>query len=307
MLLRLRPAHPATLGLAAALLALTACGEASASGAGSVAGAAAGSSSTRAGLQQARWGKTITVTYGTSSIRLRSDGLPNHSRLKQYALPNAGVRVPTAATATAGDDPTKAQSYDFTVPTKPTKTAKTTAAPLGSIGFMISGAVLFNPYEGDGSTVAVASNFTVKGADATDVPFVDACNGHPTPMGQYHYHGLPACVAAKVDKGTGPSHIIGVAFDGFPIYGARDIKGRRISTSKLDTCNGITSATPEFPKGIYHYVLPGTTNARSSIRCFHGKVRSALITQMPAMGPPPAIAAVAAGTTAAARFLCHLA
>lgn len=185
---------------------------------------------------------------------------------------------------------------------------------MGSIGFMISGAVLFNPYEGDGSTVAMANNFTVKGADGSDVPFVDSCSGHPTPMGQYHYHALPACMSAVVDTAAGPSHILGVAFDGYPIYGARDIKGRKISVSKLDKCNGITSATPEFPKGIYHYVLPGTTDATSSIRCFRGKVSASLITTMPAMGAgpppgggPPAAAATAVTKGLSTKFLCGLA
>ena len=27
-----------------------------------------------------------------------------------------------------------------------------------------------------------------------------------------------------------------------------------ITASQLDACNGITSPTPEFPDGIYHYV-----------------------------------------------------
>ena len=115
-------------------------------------------------------------------------------------------------------------------------------------------------------------------------------------------------MAAKVDTGSGPSHLIGLAFDGFPIYGAREIKGRRVSVAKFDACNGITSETPELPNGIYHYVLPGTTNATSAIRCFHGKVSSSLTTQMPAMGPrggPPA--AIAATAWHAARFRCSLA
>jgi hypothetical protein len=310
----IRRARPGMLAVAALLLALSACGDSgSTSQAATTKVTAGGYASTTAGLRKTGWGKTITVRYGKGYVRLRSNGIPNHPRLKQYALPNAGVQVPTAATATAGDDPTKAQSYDFKIPTTPVKTSKTTAAPLGSIGLMISGAVLFNPYEGDASTVAMANNFTVKGADGSDVPFVDACSGHPTPIGQYHYHGLPGCVASEVDTGTGPSHIIGVAFDGFPIYGARDIKGRAVSASRLDKCNGITSPTPEFPKGIYHYVLPGTANATSSIRCFHGKVKSSLIQQMPAMGPagggpPPAMAAatITASAGLSSRLLCHL-
>jgi hypothetical protein len=147
---------------------------------------------------------------------------------------------------------------------------------------MISGAALFNPYEGDAATVALASNFTVKDSAGKDVAFLDSCNGHPTPMGQYHYHGLPSCVTAQVDTATGPSHIIGVAFDGFPIYGDRDINGTQITAAQLDTCNGITSATPEFPNGVYHYVLLPAADSTSSIKCFSGTVDSSL-TQMAGM------------------------
>ena len=302
-------------------LSLAACGGVASSESAATAAAttaatttATTSSNIKAGLKKATWGKNMKVTYGSSTIRLRSNGIPNHSRSKYYAVPNAGVVVPTQATATAALDPTGTQSYDFKIPTTPKKISKTTAAPLGSIGMMISGSVLFNPYEGDGTTVAMASNFTISAPDGSTAPFVDTCSGHPTPAmggggGQYHYHGLPACVSKEVDTSTGPSHIIGIAFDGFPIYGKRDIKGKVIPASKLDKCNGITSATPEFPKGIYHYVLPGTANATSSIRCFHGKVDSSLITQMPNMGGPPGGGpppATARTSSVAARLLCDL-
>jgi hypothetical protein len=68
----------------------------------------------------------------------------------------------------------------------------------------------------------------------------------------------------------GPSHLLGIAFDGFPIYGDHDVKGKVITSKQLDLCNGITSATPEFPKGIYHYVLLNVADSRSSINCFSG-------------------------------------
>ena len=47
--------------------------------------------------------------------------------------------------------------------------------------------------------------------------FLDDCAGHPTPMGQYHYHALPKCVTATVDETDGASHIIGIAFDGLSL------------------------------------------------------------------------------------------
>ncbi len=239
-----------------------------------------------AGFKQATWGSGVTVTYADGKLRFVSDGLPNHQRNAQYALPNAGVQVPGAATATAGADPTVAQSYEVSISLSPTKASSTTSTSLGIIGHMISGASLFNPYEGDGSTVATASNFSVKNSSGDDVYFLDDCAGHPTPMGQYHYHALPKCVTTQVDQTDGPSHIIGIALDGYPIYGNRDSKGQEVMAADLDECNGITSATPEFPNGVYHYVLLDTKDSTSSIRCFAGTVDAALkmSQRMPGMG-----------------------
>ena len=197
------------VSLAAAVL--VACGGASASGETSKATTAA----TATGVKAAKWGKNVTVTYTSTKVRLKSKGLPNHSRDAQYAVPNPGIVVPNSSTAHIVNDPTKANPYDYSIPLKPTWSSTTTATPLGSIGPMISGSVLFNPYEGDGSTVAMASNFSLAGSNGTKVWFVDSCSGHPTPApsGLYHYHGLPACVKSQVDAATGPSHIIGLAFD----------------------------------------------------------------------------------------------
>ena len=295
---------------------LAACGGASASGNTHKATTAA----TATGVKAAKWGKNVTVTYTSTKVRIKSNGIPNHSRDAQYAVPNPGIVVPNSSTAHIINDPTKANSFDYSIPLKPTWSSTTTATPLGSIGPMISGSVLFNPYEGDGSTVAMASNFSLAGTNGTKVWFVDSCSGHPTPApsGLYHYHALPACVKSQVDTATGPSHIIGLAFDGYPIYGQRDIHGKTIALSSLDKCNGIKSATPEFPKGTYHYVLTTAANAQSSIRCFHGKVDKSLLTAMPNMGgggppgggPPPAsISSVGLQTvarSAATKLFCHL-
>jgi hypothetical protein len=245
-----------------------------------------------AGFQQASWGSNVTVTYEGDMLHYVSDGLPNHARDARYALPNAGVRVPDASSAAAADDPTIAQSYDYSIPVTPTKADATTPTSLGVIGLMISGASLFNPYEGDGTTVATQSNFSVKDVDGNDVWFLDDCAGHPTPMGQYHYHALPKCVTATVDKTNSASHIIGIAFDGYPIYGDRDIDGAQLTTADLDECNGVTSATPEFPQGVYHYVLLDVADSTSSIRCFTGVVDQSLtsiagMAGMPGMGGPP--------------------
>lgn len=258
--------------VAATLLLVAACADHVTSADTTSTSTSTSATSTEAGLRAAKWGSNVTVSFANGSMKYVSNGIPNHARQAEYALPKAGVRVPNASSAYAGADPTVAQSYNFSIPLTPTKASSPTSTSLGTIGVMISGAALYNPYEGDGTTVAMASNFTVKNASGKDVAFLDSCNGHPTPMGAYHYHALPPCVTATVDVAGGPSHIIGVAFDGYPIYGDRDINGKQLTAADLDQCSGITSATPEIPSGVYHYVLLSTATSSSSIRCFTGKV-----------------------------------
>ena len=252
------------------------------------AASASTSVSTTAVVKAAKWNSTVKLTYSSKSIIMQPDGIPNHPRDAYYAVPKSqSVVVPDSTTAVVVKDPTKAQTYKFTIPNTPKYSKTVTKTSLGSIGVMISGAVLYNPFEGDNKTPAMSNNFTITDSSGITASFVDKCAGHPIPMqGAYHYHGLSSCVTSKVDTTGKPSHVIGFALDGFPIYGDRDMKGRQMTATNLDACNGIYSATPEFPKGIYHYVLLGTADVRSSIACFHGVVDSSQIQAMPNMGMP---------------------
>ena len=119
-------------------------------------------------------------------------GIPNHARDEYYAVPiSQDVVVPDSTTAKIVKDPTKAQSYKFTIPNTPQYVSAVTATSLGSIGVMISGAVIYNPFEGDNKTVAMANNFTITNSEGITASFVDKCAGHPIPdSGAYHYHGL---------------------------------------------------------------------------------------------------------------------
>jgi hypothetical protein len=275
------------------LIALAALATASACGGGDSASAAMnpspGTTSLAAGYKQAKWAAHMSVTYPTEcSMTIVSNGQPNHTLDRYYLQPPGGSYTTVVAIAPQSGMRLVVVPYTastvstpMTFNTCPTKASATTPTTGGNIGIMISGPALFNATEGPNSRAAaltdkVSYNFKDSSGAAQTANFIDSCNGHPTPALQgntYHYHGLPPCVTAQVDTAGGPSHIIGIAADGFPIYGNKDINGKVVTLAQLDECNGITSATPEFPNGVYHYVLPeGVTSFQSSLRCYSGAV-----------------------------------
>jgi hypothetical protein len=95
----------------------------------------------------------------------------------------------------------------------------------GMVGIARNGVPIFNALD--------AAN---QDAVATEVQ--DVCSGHPQQAGQYHYHGLPACISSGSESRH--STLIGWAFDGFPIYGPIGNKGSYMRLSDLDECHGHT-------------------------------------------------------------------
>ncbi len=291
------------------------------------------SGSLASGYKLAQWGSNVSVTYPTDcTMTIISNGQPNHAIDAYYlepvnADPNYSTQVATTPNSkmalTIRPYIALADSKPVTFNTCPTKATATTATTGGNIGLMISGPALFNATEGQlNGPAALTDNVSYTGlvyknGVSTGVTaaasFIDSCNGHPAPRAAgdtYHYHGLPACVTAQVDSVGGPSHLIGVAADGFPIYGSKDISGNTVTIAQLDACNGITSPTPEFPKGVYHYVLPeGVTSFQSSLRCYSGTVTKSQIASLQSSAictPPVAVASlqpmsIAAAVTGATR------
>ena len=242
---------------------------------------------TQSAMSKAAWFKNVSITYSGTDMTIVSDGLPSW-KAEKYAKPNTGVVVPLSPSDVTLDFSSNlvyAQKISYAITLNPVKAAAPTTTSLGVIGILVNGAVLYNPYEGDGTSVAVANNVYLTDSNGVQWGFLDVCNGHPGMGGMYHYHGMPPCVTSVIDTVGGPSHILGVAFDGFPIYGNKDINGKIVSSTQLDACNGITSPTPEFPAGLYHYVLTEEKSSRSTINCYTGTPNPALITK--AGGPPP--------------------
>lgn len=240
------------------------------------------------------WGPTVTVSFPSScEITITTTGQPDYTPNAWYLAPASGSDTVVAHTAVT-NTPLALISYEnmikpslkgatVTLNDCPAKAGTTTATNLGAIGYLISGTAMFNPFEMNGTTPAVADNgsytFTDSSGTQQTAYFIDQCDSHSNGT-TWHAHGNPNCVTSQVDTSTGPSHIIGIALDGFPIYGGRDIDGNVISVSQLDACNGITSPTPEFPNGAYHYVLPiGVTTKYASINCYSGTVSTTVMAE----------------------------
>lgn len=260
--------------------------------AGATSAATASGSDYATAYRQAGWSSAVTLTFsGSCSVTFHTTGVPPYHA--NYYLAPVSAQYPTAVAVTPVSQTQMAvtpysassiSSQTVTVNLCPAKAASTTATNMGPIGYLLSGEAIYNPYEGNGAnTPAMSDNvsytFTTSSGVTETASFIDSCNSHPTPLtGGYtwHHHGIPACLVSQLDGSAGPSHLLGFALDGFPIYGGRDINGNTIAVSQLDACNGITSPTPEFPNGAYHYVLPiGVTGKQSSINCYAGTVTQA--------------------------------
>ena len=116
-----------------------------------------------------------------------------------------------------------AQAISERLTTKPRLASTPACVPGGMIGLATNGVAIFNAVD-------------ARGDDAVAHEIQDACSGHPQQQGQYHYHGLPACISYGNENAH--SKLIGWVLDGFPIYGPIGNGGRYMRTSDLDECHG---------------------------------------------------------------------
>lgn len=251
----------------------------------------------------AAWAGNVSITIDGDYRLIRSDGLPDHDT---GTFPNRG-----------NPNRISAQHYEVRVPARPQLAARDTALQLQSFGFAING-VPFDPgaaefWNGD-------RNWQYEAMSGTVPLGLDQNNAHVQPNGAYHYHGLPTGLLARFAGAKTPV-LVGWAADGFPIYGPYDYSDASARNSpltkmraswrvksgarnggpggsydgsfvqdyeyvaglgSLDECNGRSGVTPEFPSGIYHYVLTDTFPFIP--RCFRGTPDQSFARGRPAGG-----------------------
>ncbi|WP_020532123.1 YHYH protein [Flexithrix dorotheae] len=122
------------------------------------------------------------------------------------------------------------------VPLNPKKATKNEATGLGAIGISTNGIAIFNQYAGPDQPLT------------NEINSFDHYNGHPAQQGVYHYHIEPLYLTSK----NGKESFLGVLLDGFPVYGPME-NGKKITNADLDEFHGHSSATADYPEGIYHY------------------------------------------------------
>ena len=199
------------------------------------------------------------------------------------------------AGASGGNNPNAIASgtETFRIPLKPTNNATATDTSLGTVGVAVNGIPIYNPFEDGNQTAATGRIFS-------------GCCGHPQLTGVYHYHKYPTCLRLlkgdiwqsekeKCDEldalvaAGGHSPLIGFALDGWPVYGpvgwkdasraSKLLKSSYTGTNDsygnpayvaasgdLDECNGLISPTPEYPEGIYHYVMTLEANTDGTVK-----------------------------------------
>lgn len=180
-------------------------------------------------------GITVTIHTENNTITLSHHGVPDHGFEGGW-----------------GNNPNQpsAQDYEFNIPRTASVAQEKGCVRLGPIGLSISGAPFFNPYTAFGKNAVEGS------CQET----FDECSGHPTGQGAYHYHKLPVCLYT----GDIRNKFLGVAFDGYPIYGPMDETGKNWTSRELDKCHGHTH------NGRYIYRI--SHDFPYILGCYHGDV-----------------------------------
>mgnify|MGYP000984797677 CR=1 FL=1 len=126
--------------------------------------------------------------------------------------------------------------------------------PLGAIGVAANGVVFYNPSSGDVGNPPAGFSWNSHYEESPINFGDDACGGNPESSGQYHYndtnfidcwkqnniiasyndyYGLTQYNGDNLRHPDGHSKILGIAFDGFPIYGPYCYEDPWVNTSNI--------------------------------------------------------------------------
>ncbi len=175
-------------------------------------------------------------------VVIKTKGLPDHKspyyNSTQWESSKYEAYNGSNGSYFSNNAPIQQQNLTFRIPLSPAVSGNHPATPLGPIGVSLNGVPFFNQYAGNGA-----------GLGPQELNTFDQYNGHATPMGgTYHYHSEPFWLT--INKGK--DGLLGFLLDGFPVYGPME-NGKVITNNDLDAYHGHSTATIDYPNGIYHY------------------------------------------------------
>lgn len=208
----------------------------------------------------------VAYTSGTNYI-FKSANLPNHTSFYWCSAHAAGATTcssgqnPTlwaslpSGNTSAGTNVISSQSFVYTIPQTPTlKSGSLTSSQggLASIGITANGLAIFN------NAAAPPDNLSVEALT------FDSYGGHPQNSGIYHHHAAVTKLSATMNDST----LIGVALDGYLIYGEKCDNG-------TDTTGDITLTAPTAAASGTSTADTGSSNGdtSTSLDKLHGHTR----------------------------------
>lgn len=175
-----------------------------------------------------------------------SNTLPSHLMMIGITSPNEQVPIP-------------AINYISPIKLKPKKSKKFILRD-AALGVAINGVPIYD-YTSKGEIDLY--NYNSK-KDTYALGQLDKCGGHAGRGDDYHYHIKPKCMIENIKNYT-PKTIIGWAFDGYPIFGYKDLSGTEIDKNELDQCNGMNDP-------IFGYRYHTSNNEPYILKCLVGEV-----------------------------------
>ncbi|KAB1158686.1 YHYH protein [Tenacibaculum aiptasiae] len=180
----------------------------------------------------------VTYAINGNVVTFTTNNLPNH-KSPYWGVGNANYEAYNGTNPNWNQNPNTiaSQNITFQIPLNPSEASTKTNTSLGPMGLAINGVAFYNQYAGPNNQPLT-----------NEINSFDQYLGHPQNSGQYHYHQEPLFLTAQ----NGKSAFLGLLADGFPVYGPEE-NGTTITSADLDIYHGHTSATADFPNGIYHY------------------------------------------------------
>jgi hypothetical protein len=195
----------------------------------------------------------VTLSLSGGNVTIVTDSQPDYSST-YFSTTSACY---TKQTTTYPDPNTlSAQSLSLTVPFAPSSTSGATMS-MGIVGVALNGVGIFSP-------VAAGSDNIFD-----EIGSFDYCQGHPQNTGLYHYHSEPYAISSNDSK------LIGVARDGYFIYGRNDSNGTLATGAGngtwLTSYGGHVGVPPTGGASIFHYhahLKTGTNTAGSTVNAY---------------------------------------